>query len=55
MAKSTRFGRLPVYVGLWDVSEKVLAQMRCDCPDWRARGCTQEFIAPARRLCRIMR
>ena len=28
MAKSTRFGRLPVYVGLWDVSEEVLAQMR---------------------------
>jgi N-acyl-L-homoserine lactone synthetase len=28
MAKSNRFGRLPVYVGLWDVSEEALAQMR---------------------------
>ena len=28
MAKSTRFGRLPVYVGLWDVSEEVSAEMR---------------------------
>jgi hypothetical protein len=25
---STRFGKLPVYVGLWDVSEDVLAGMR---------------------------
>jgi len=28
MAKSTRFGKLPVYVGLWDVSEEALADMR---------------------------
>jgi acyl homoserine lactone synthase len=28
MAKSTRFGKLPVYVGLWDVSEEVLTEMR---------------------------
>lgn len=28
MAKSTRFGKLPVYVGLWDVDEASLAEMR---------------------------
>ena len=28
MAKSNRFGRLPIYVGLWDVSEATLAEMR---------------------------
>lgn len=28
MAKSTRSGKLPVYVGLWDVSEQALAAMR---------------------------
>jgi hypothetical protein len=28
MAKSKRFGKLPVYVGLWDVSEEALSEMR---------------------------
>jgi acyl homoserine lactone synthase len=28
MAKSNQFGRLPVYVGLWDVSEEAVAEMR---------------------------
>jgi N-acyl-L-homoserine lactone synthetase len=28
MAKSTRFGRLPVYVGLWDVNQRALQDMR---------------------------
>ncbi len=28
MASSKRFGKLPIYVGLWDVSEETLAQMR---------------------------
>lgn len=28
MARSTRFGKLPAYVGVWDVTQRTLAEMR---------------------------
>ena len=28
LARSTRFGKLPAYVGVWDVSQRTLAEMR---------------------------